>query len=61
MNINIQVLCNQCRECQYLKVRQHDMYADEKIYDRVYFCEHYERCLETIRVWEKQNESHIDN
>lgn len=59
MNANIQVLCNACAKCEKFQVEQTTLWADEKPYEHLLYCQHIEICQNAVDIWEKQNESNI--
>lgn len=51
MNINVQALCDNCARCPRLEIETVvDLWGtgengEEKIYDKIFACKHYEDCL----------------
>ena len=60
MNINVSVLCPACKECSLLDVEQTDLWANDRIYDKLFACKNLNICIEAIKIWEKHNESRMD-
>ncbi len=57
MNINVQVLSSACDQCKMFKVDHTDIYAQDRIYERIFYCKNIELCMNAISLWEKQNET----
>lgn len=57
MNLNVQVLCSACTNCRKLNVHQDDLWADNMIYDKLFYCEHLEICKNAVEIMDKWEES----
>ena len=57
MNINVQVLCEECRKCPNLRIETTDLWAEDRIYDKIFSCENLKECIVVAEILEKQNES----
>lgn len=57
MNINVEVLCNECKNCNNFEIEQTNFYTGDKVYDRAFTCKHFQQCFTALRIWEKQNET----
>lgn len=54
MNINVNVLCEECRSCDRFKLKQDDFWSERRIYASFCYCENLDICQKAVEVWEKQ-------
>lgn len=56
MIVNVQVLCSACKNCDKFKVEQTDLLADNRVWEKLLYCENVEICKKAVEIWEKQSE-----
>ena len=57
MNINVQVLSSACDQYKMFEIDHIDIYAQDRNYERVFYCKKLELCKNAVSLWDKQNET----
>lgn len=59
MNVDIKVLCSECKECKRFEVLQQTMTNDDGSYELILCCKHLDMCRNAVKVWKKRNDNNI--
>ena len=57
MNVNCEVLCDNCRNCELFEIEQRNIWANYELYDRICSCKHIKICLNAVDVWSHKEET----
>lgn len=50
MTIEVNVMCDGCKDCPFMTVESATMYANDKVYMNVYSCKHIEKCRKIVEI-----------
>lgn len=59
MNININVLCSACKDCSRIKIEKEMIYADNTLFEIIFYCEHLHECENAVNIWKDRENEHI--